>query len=112
MSRTEGSARKGRPFCCLAHRIARMPWSCRDHHPDSARHRHVKDRLFLTSVQTVPLKIGLFDIMQIDPLSGFEIPTMFAERLADLSYADDLGFDVAFTAERHFMPQFAASSAT
>lgn len=66
----------------------------------------------MTAEQTTPLKIGLFDIMQIDPLSGYELPMMYSERLADLSYADDLGFDVAFTAERHFMSQFAASSAT
>jgi len=66
----------------------------------------------LIAEQTHPLLFGLFDIMQIDPLSGYELPMMFSERFADLAYADELGFDVAFTAERHFMPQFAASSAT
>ncbi|MEJ7900955.1 MAG: LLM class flavin-dependent oxidoreductase [Thermomicrobiales bacterium] len=66
----------------------------------------------MTSDTTVPLKLGLFDILQIDPLLGHEVPAMLASRLDDLAYADELGFDVAFAAERHFMPQYAAASVT
>ncbi len=58
-----------------------------------------------------PLKLGLFDIMQIDPLLGQDVPTMLAGRLDDLAHADALGFQIAFGAERHFMPQYAAASA-
>ncbi|MBA2469997.1 MAG: LLM class flavin-dependent oxidoreductase [Chloroflexia bacterium] len=66
----------------------------------------------MTQDVTTPLKLGLFDIMQIDPVLGHDVPTMLAGRLDDLEYADDLGFDVAFAAERHFMPQYAAASVT
>jgi alkanesulfonate monooxygenase SsuD/methylene tetrahydromethanopterin reductase-like flavin-dependent oxidoreductase (luciferase family) len=59
-----------------------------------------------------PLKLGLFDIMQIDPLRDGDLVTMYSQRLDDLALADSLGFDAAFTAERHFLPQFAAASAT
>lgn len=59
-----------------------------------------------------PLKLGLFDIMQIDPLQNVTLPEMLRRRLDDLTLADQLGYDAAFTAERHFIPQFAASSAT
>jgi len=66
----------------------------------------------VTADTTAPLKLGLFDIMQIDPVLGHDVPTMLAGRLDDLAYADELGFDVAFAAERHFMPQYAAASVT
>lgn len=66
----------------------------------------------MTSETTPPLKLGLFDILQIDPLLGQDVPAMLASRLDDLAYADELGFDVAFAAERHFMPQYAAASVT
>lgn len=66
----------------------------------------------MTPASTTPLKLGLFDIMQIDPVLGHDVPTMLARRLDDLAYADELGFGAAFAAERHFMPQYAAASAT
>lgn len=62
-----------------------------------------------------PLQIGLFDIMQIDPLSDaaeVDIAAMYARRLDQLSRADELGFSIAFTAERHFMGNYACPSAT
>jgi alkanesulfonate monooxygenase SsuD/methylene tetrahydromethanopterin reductase-like flavin-dependent oxidoreductase (luciferase family) len=58
-----------------------------------------------------PIKLGLFDIMQVDPLQQISLPEMFRQRLGDLQLADELGFDAAFVAERHFIPQFAAASA-
>ncbi|HYJ13717.1 MAG TPA: LLM class flavin-dependent oxidoreductase [Thermomicrobiales bacterium] len=59
-----------------------------------------------------PLRLGLFDIMQIDPLRQSDVPTMLSERLDDLERIDRLGYDAAFVAERHFLTQFAAASAT
>lgn len=64
------------------------------------------------TLPVAPLKLGLFDIMQIDPLQDVSLPEMLRLRMEDLALADQVGFDVAFTAERHFMPQFAAASAT
>lgn len=58
------------------------------------------------------LTLGLFDIMQIDPLAGHDLAAMYVQRLDDLAYAESVGFDVAFVAERHFLPNFAAASAT
>ena len=66
----------------------------------------------MTETPIAPPKLGLFDIMQIDPVLGHDVATMFTQRLDNLEYADTLGFAVAFTAERHFLPQYAASSAT
>lgn len=71
-----------------------------------------KERPPVTQDPTTPLKFGLFDIMQIDPVLGHDVPTMLARRLDDLAYADGLGFEIAFAAERHFMPQYAAASVT
>jgi alkanesulfonate monooxygenase SsuD/methylene tetrahydromethanopterin reductase-like flavin-dependent oxidoreductase (luciferase family) len=59
-----------------------------------------------------PVRLGLFDIMQIDPLRQTDVPTMLSERLDDLERIDRLGYDAAFVAERHFLTQFAAASAT
>ncbi len=62
-----------------------------------------------------PLQIGLFDIMQIDPLANaaeVDIAAMYARRLDQLSRADELGFPIAFAAERHFMGNYACPSAT
>jgi alkanesulfonate monooxygenase SsuD/methylene tetrahydromethanopterin reductase-like flavin-dependent oxidoreductase (luciferase family) len=50
--------------------------------------------------------------MQIDPLRDGDLASMYRQKLDDLELADSLGFDAAFTAERHFMAQFAAASAT
>jgi alkanesulfonate monooxygenase SsuD/methylene tetrahydromethanopterin reductase-like flavin-dependent oxidoreductase (luciferase family) len=59
-----------------------------------------------------PLRLGLFDILQIDPLRNLDVPTMLSERLDDIERIDRLGYDAAFVAERHFLTQFAAASAT
>lgn len=62
-----------------------------------------------------PLQIGLFDIMQIDPLADaaeFDVAEMYAQRLDLLSRADELGFPIAFAAERHFLGNYACPSAT
>lgn len=58
------------------------------------------------------LGLGLFDIMQVDPLRAGSIGEMFDERLAHLALADELGFDISFVAERHFLASFACPSAT
>jgi len=71
-----------------------------------------EDIPFVTSLDAAPFKLGLFDIMQIDPLRGGDIAAMYAQRMDTLAFADEHGFDIAFTAERHFLPPFAASSAT
>lgn len=60
----------------------------------------------------VPLSLGLFDIMQIDPGREEAIAEMYAQRLDTLALADTLGYTVAFAAERHFMPSYACPSAT
>jgi alkanesulfonate monooxygenase SsuD/methylene tetrahydromethanopterin reductase-like flavin-dependent oxidoreductase (luciferase family) len=52
------------------------------------------------------LSLGLFDIHQVDPTDPAESAEIYERRLADLAYADELGFAIAFTAERHFMPTF------
>lgn len=57
------------------------------------------------------IRLGLFDNLQIDPvaLSGENDPgARYTWRLDDLALADELGFAVAFTAERHFMPNYQA----
>jgi alkanesulfonate monooxygenase SsuD/methylene tetrahydromethanopterin reductase-like flavin-dependent oxidoreductase (luciferase family) len=59
-----------------------------------------------------PMKLGLFDIFQIDPTRSESPQAMYARRLDDLALADELGFDVAFVAERHFLPNFAIPSAS
>ena len=58
------------------------------------------------------LKLGLFDIMQVDPVLRPDVHTMYRQRLDQLALADALGFDVAFSAERHFLPAYVCSSAT
>src|SRR4051794_22745785 len=52
----------------------------------------------------MPFEIGLFDIMQADPLREPSIHEILEVRLADLALAEELGFAVAFCAERHFTP--------
>jgi alkanesulfonate monooxygenase SsuD/methylene tetrahydromethanopterin reductase-like flavin-dependent oxidoreductase (luciferase family) len=66
----------------------------------------------VTDTPTGPLRIGLFDIMQVDPLGDGDVASMYANRLDDLAFAEETGFEAAFVAERHFLPQFAAASAT
>ena len=63
-------------------------------------------------VPASPVSLGLFDIMQVDPGRENEIADLFARRLDALAYADTLGYTVAFSAERHFMPSYACASAT
>jgi alkanesulfonate monooxygenase SsuD/methylene tetrahydromethanopterin reductase-like flavin-dependent oxidoreductase (luciferase family) len=58
------------------------------------------------------LHLGLFDILQVDQVVDIDISRMYQRRLDDLALADSLGFDVAFCAERHFLPTHAAASAT
>ena|GEM_PF-1023971 len=58
------------------------------------------------------LKLGLFDIMQVDPVLQLEPNAMYAQRLDDLAFADDHGLDVAFAAERHFLHHHVIPSAT
>ncbi len=57
-------------------------------------------------------RIGLFDIMQMDPITGDDPGAMYRVRLDDLALADELGISVAFAAERHFLPTYACPSAT
>ena len=50
------------------------------------------------------IHLGLFDIHQVDPTSTADTRTVLASRLDDLTFADELGgFEVAFTAERHYL---------
>ena len=49
------------------------------------------------------IELGLFDIQQVDPLSTDDHQAVFNQRLDDLAFADDLGFDIAFVAERHYL---------
>ncbi|MGN6485054.1 MAG: LLM class flavin-dependent oxidoreductase [Thermomicrobiales bacterium] len=60
----------------------------------------------------MPLSLGLFDIMQVDPGRENAIADLYARRLDTLALADSLGYTVAFSAERHFMPSYACPSAT
>jgi alkanesulfonate monooxygenase SsuD/methylene tetrahydromethanopterin reductase-like flavin-dependent oxidoreductase (luciferase family) len=59
-----------------------------------------------------PLHLGLFDIMQVDPIANPEPSAMYAQRLDDLAVADAAGIDVAFVAERHFLANHVTPSAT
>jgi len=48
------------------------------------------------------LKLGLFDIQQIDPLDPADHGDVYRRRLDLLEFADGLGFHIAFVAERHY----------
>lgn len=63
-------------------------------------------------VRTDGVRLGLFDIMQVDPVLKPDPSTMYAQRLDDLALADDAGIDVAFSAERHFIHHHIIPSAT
>jgi alkanesulfonate monooxygenase SsuD/methylene tetrahydromethanopterin reductase-like flavin-dependent oxidoreductase (luciferase family) len=52
----------------------------------------------------MPFELGLFDVMQADPLRDASLHEVLQSRLVDLSLADELGFVAAFCAERHFTP--------
>jgi alkanesulfonate monooxygenase SsuD/methylene tetrahydromethanopterin reductase-like flavin-dependent oxidoreductase (luciferase family) len=58
------------------------------------------------------IHLGVFDIMQVDPIFKLEPGAMYAQRLDDLTVADEAGLDVAFVAERHFLPHHVTPSAT
>lgn len=67
------------------------------------------------AIASAPLKVGLFDIQQVDLLADagtVDVAAMLATRLDQLALADELGLDAAFTAERHFLPSYVSSSAT
>lgn len=52
------------------------------------------------------MQLGLFDIFQVDPLNQATDGAVYQQRLDDLALADELGFAIAFSAERHFMPNY------
>jgi alkanesulfonate monooxygenase SsuD/methylene tetrahydromethanopterin reductase-like flavin-dependent oxidoreductase (luciferase family) len=54
------------------------------------------------------MQLGLFDIQQIDPTDTNGHAAVYQRRLADLALADELGLEMAFTAERHFLPTYRA----
>lgn len=56
--------------------------------------------------------IGLFDIMQIDPTDPADHGDVYRRRLDHLATADALGLEIAFTAERHFMPHYRCPAAS
>ena len=62
------------------------------------------------------IRLGLFDIMQVDPAEATSddpdraTPSAYRRRLDHLALADELGFGLAFVAERHFMPSYRAGS--
>lgn len=58
------------------------------------------------------MKLGLFDIMQVDPVLKPDPAEMYAQRLDDLGFADEQGLDIAFSAERHFLRHHVIPSAT
>lgn len=65
-----------------------------------------------TAPEAEPIRLGLFDIMQVDPVVEQGPAEMYAKRLDDLSFADAAGIDVAFAAERHFLHHHVVPSAT
>jgi alkanesulfonate monooxygenase SsuD/methylene tetrahydromethanopterin reductase-like flavin-dependent oxidoreductase (luciferase family) len=58
------------------------------------------------------IHLGLFDIMQVDPVLQPEPAAMYAQRLDDIAFADEAGIEVAFVAERHFITHHITPSAT
>jgi alkanesulfonate monooxygenase SsuD/methylene tetrahydromethanopterin reductase-like flavin-dependent oxidoreductase (luciferase family) len=58
------------------------------------------------------IELGLFDIHQVDPTDPDPTAAVFDRRLKLLAHADRVGLRYAFTAERHFMPNYRASSST
>ncbi len=57
------------------------------------------------------VQLGLFDIMQIDPLDPASHAEIYQRRLDHLALADRLGLEFAFSAERHFMAHYRCPSA-
>jgi len=58
------------------------------------------------------IELGLFDIHQVDPLSTDSDEDIYARRLDDLALADDLGLDIAFAAERHYLTTYRCQSSS
>lgn len=58
------------------------------------------------------ISLGLFDIMQIDPTDRSGHTEVYRRRLDDWAYADEVGLEIAMTAERHFMGHYRASAPT
>lgn len=59
------------------------------------------------------VQLGLFDIHQIDPTVETDAAAVFRARLDDLAYADQLGgFEIAFTAERHYLSTYRCQAAS
>lgn len=58
------------------------------------------------------IELGLFDIHQVDPTDSDSTAEVYERRLKLLSTADRAGLRYAFTAERHFLQTYRASSAT
>ncbi len=58
------------------------------------------------------IELGLFDIHQVDPTDPDPTAAVFDRRLRLLAHADRIGVRYAFTAERHFMQNYRAPSAT
>lgn len=58
------------------------------------------------------VELGLFDIHQVDPTDNDAIASGFERRLRLLALADQVGLRYAFTAERHFLPNYRAPAAT
>ena len=71
--------------------------------------------MFAFSPEICPMtriELGLFDIQQIDPLAPESSETVYAGRLDDLAYADSVGLDIAFVAERHYLSTYRSQSAS
>jgi alkanesulfonate monooxygenase SsuD/methylene tetrahydromethanopterin reductase-like flavin-dependent oxidoreductase (luciferase family) len=60
----------------------------------------------------MPVQLGLFDIMQIDPLDPADHAEVYRRRLDDLAFADELGFEIAFAAERHYLERYRTPAPT
>jgi alkanesulfonate monooxygenase SsuD/methylene tetrahydromethanopterin reductase-like flavin-dependent oxidoreductase (luciferase family) len=58
------------------------------------------------------VQLGLFDILQVDPLDRADHATVYRRRLDDLALADELGYEIAFTAERHYLQHHRAPAPT
>jgi len=52
------------------------------------------------------VRLGLFDIFQVDPLDPATDGEVYRRHLDHLALSDELGYAVAFTAERHFLPTY------
>jgi len=58
------------------------------------------------------MQLGLFDIMQVDPLDPADHAAIYQRRLDDLEYADGLGFEISFAAERHYLQHYRTPAPT